>query len=62
MCFTGFPKEFIEFLHSLQYNNTDQLLSENKIKYKALITEPLVRLYNGKNKEGCNRKQPTFYA
>ena len=45
--FTGFPKDFANFLFSLQFSNTIELLPENKIAYKRLITEPLTLLYNG---------------
>ena len=38
--FNGFPKTFVDFLFSLQFNNTIELLSENKPTYKRLITEP----------------------
>ncbi|MDR1247237.1 MAG: DUF2461 domain-containing protein [Clostridiales Family XIII bacterium] len=44
--FCGFPREFAEFLFSLQFNNTVDLLLENKLKYKRLITEPLTLLYH----------------
>ena len=46
MSFDGFPKEFADFLFSLQFNNSNDLLPQNKIKYKRLITEPLTLLYN----------------
>ena len=46
MSFNGFPEEFVDFLFSLQLNNTIALLPQNKIKYKELITEPLTHLYN----------------
>ena len=44
--FDGFPREFTDFLFSLRFRNTIDLLPENKIKYKALITEPLTLLSN----------------
>ena len=44
--FCGFPKEFLDFLFSLQFNNTIDLLSENKAIYKQLISEPLHMLFN----------------
>ena len=46
MTFEGFPTEFVDFLFSLQFTNTVELLPENKIKYKTLITEPLGQLYS----------------
>ncbi|MCL2508399.1 MAG: DUF2461 domain-containing protein [Oscillospiraceae bacterium] len=46
MDFTGFPKEFADFLFSLQFTNTAALLPENKLKYKKLISEPLTLLYH----------------
>jgi uncharacterized protein (DUF2461 family) len=45
--FCSFPREFANFLFSLQFNNTIDLLPENKLKYKRLITEPLTFLYHG---------------
>jgi uncharacterized protein (DUF2461 family) len=45
--FCGFPEEFADFLFSLQFNNTIELLPENKLTYKRLITEPLTLLYHG---------------
>jgi len=45
MGFTGFPKEFANFLFSLQFINSHELLNENKLKYKKLITEPLTQLF-----------------
>ena len=44
--FDGFPKEFADFLFSLRFKNTVDLLPENKVTYKALITEPLTLLFN----------------
>ena len=44
--FNGFPKGFAEFLFSLQFNNTIELLPENKPKYKRLISEPLSFLFS----------------
>ena len=46
MSFNGFSKEFVDFFYSLQFNNTIDLLPQNKIKYKELIIEPLTLLYN----------------
>ena len=43
--FNGFPKEITEFLFSLQFKNNTEFLSENKILYKKLITEPLTSFY-----------------
>ncbi|MCL1951909.1 MAG: DUF2461 domain-containing protein, partial [Oscillospiraceae bacterium] len=45
--FTGFPKEFADFLFSLQWNNTVELLPENKPVYQRLISEPLALLFHG---------------
>ncbi|MCL2351281.1 MAG: DUF2461 domain-containing protein [Firmicutes bacterium] len=45
--FDGFPREFQDFLLSLRHINTTERLEENKIRYKALITEPLTRLFYG---------------
>jgi len=44
--FNGFPKDFVDFLFYLQFNNTMELLSENKPTYKRLITEPLTLLFH----------------
>lgn len=44
--FNGFQKEFVDFLIELSFNNTTQNQSENLIRYKKLITEPLGQLYN----------------
>jgi uncharacterized protein (DUF2461 family) len=44
--FSGFPKGFVDFLFSLQFNNTLDLLPENKQTYKQLITEPLLLLFH----------------
>ena len=46
MKFNGFPVEFTDFLFSLQFDNSSDLLDQNKIKYKNLIIEPLTLLYN----------------
>jgi Uncharacterized conserved protein len=46
MVFSGFRREAIEFLLSLQINNTMEQLPENKTGYKTLITEPLTLLFN----------------
>ena len=45
--FGGFPKGFADFLFSLQFNNTVDMLPENKTAYKRLITEPLTLLFHG---------------
>ena len=45
--FSGFPKGFADFLFSLQFNNTIDLLPNNKPKYKRLISEPLLLLFHG---------------
>ena len=45
-CFQGFPREFVDFLFRLQLNNTVSAIAENKISYKRLISEPLMRLYS----------------
>jgi len=45
--FNGFPREFQDYLFSLQFNNTVALLPENKPVYKRLITEPLTLLFHG---------------
>ena len=44
--FCGFPKDFADFLFSLQFNNTIELLTENKPLYKRMITEPLTCLFH----------------
>ena len=44
--FNGFSKDFVDFLFSLQFNNTIELLPENKPIYKRLITEPLTLLFH----------------
>jgi len=46
MPFTGFPRGFVDFLFSLQFNNTIDTLPENKPVYKQLITEPLTLLFH----------------
>jgi len=43
--FSGFPREFVDFLFSLRFKNTIDLLPENKIAYKRLITGPLTLLF-----------------
>jgi len=43
--FSGFPAGFSDFLFSLQLNNTIELLPENKITYRRLISEPLLLLH-----------------
>lgn len=43
--FHGFPKEMADFLLELPFRNTLENLTENKEKYKALISEPLKELY-----------------
>jgi len=43
--FNGFPKGFAEFLFSLRFNNTMELLRENKSTYQRFITEPLTQLF-----------------
>lgn len=45
--FEGFPKEFTDFLFGLRFTNTQELLAENKIAYKQLISEPLLLLFEG---------------
>ena len=45
MQFTGFKEGFDDFLFSLNFNNTQASLAENKVKYRELITEPLHQLY-----------------
>jgi len=44
--FDGFPRDFADFLFSLRFNNTVDLLPENKMTYKRLITDPLALLFN----------------
>ncbi len=44
--FNGFQKEFVDFLIQLSFNNTIEKQSENLIKYKKFITQPLNQLYN----------------
>ena len=46
MGFSGFSREAMEFLFTLQFNNTMEQLSENKARYKTLITEPLTLLFS----------------
>lgn len=43
--FVGFPKEIIDFLFSLQFCNTVDNQSVNMEKYKPLVSEPLMLLY-----------------
>ena len=43
--FNGFPEGFADFLFSLQFNNTIELLPENKPKYEKLIIKPLSHLF-----------------
>lgn len=43
--FTGFPEDFADFLIKLSFSNTIENQKENLIKYKAVITEPLNKLY-----------------
>jgi len=43
--FSGFPAGFADFLFSLQFNNTLELLPENKVTYRRLISEPLALLF-----------------
>jgi len=43
--FEGFPREFTDFLYGLRYANTQNLLAENKVVYKQLISEPLLLLF-----------------
>ncbi len=45
--FNGFPKEFVDFLFSLQFSNMTDLLPENKLTYKRVITKPLTLLFYG---------------
>lgn len=45
--FYGFPEGFVDFLISLRFNNTIDMLSENKLAYKRFITEPLTLLFHG---------------
>ena len=47
MEFTGFPREFVDFLAALPFSNTVELLPENKPVYRRLISEPLALLYEG---------------
>jgi len=44
--FEGFPRDFADFLFSLRFRNTIDLLSENKATYKRLITDPLTLLFS----------------
>ena len=44
--FHGFSESFVDFLFSLQFNNTIEMLPENKPTYKRLITEPLTQLFH----------------
>ena len=46
MSFNGFPRGFVDFLFSLQFNNTIDMLPENKPVYKQLIIEPLTLLFH----------------
>ena len=45
--FDGFSREVVDFLLSLGFKNTMDLLPENKIVYKSLISEPLTLLFYG---------------
>jgi len=47
MGFDGFPREFPDFLLSLRYINTLELLPGNKVRYRELITGPLTELFYG---------------
>lgn len=44
--FNGFPKETLDFLFNLKFNNTIFNEKENLIQYQNLITRPLRRLYD----------------
>jgi len=43
--FEGFPREITDFLFGLRYTNTQELLAENKVIYRQLISEPLLLLF-----------------
>lgn len=43
--FNGFPRELTDFLIELSFSNTVEKQSENLIKYKKYISEPLNNLY-----------------
>ena len=43
--FNGFSKEFTDFLFTLQFRNTMELLPENKEDYKKFISNPLTLLF-----------------
>ena len=43
--FNGFPQEMQDFLFWLRFNNTFAAQQKNAQRYKALVTEPLMRLY-----------------
>ena len=45
MRFQGFGKGLPDFLFSLQFNNSQAALEENKARYRALLYEPMTRLY-----------------
>ena len=44
--FCGFSPEMFYFLHELKYSNTVAKQAENLVKYKKLISEPLLQLYD----------------
>jgi len=43
--YTGFSREMLDFLFELQFSNTIEKQSDNLIKYKKLISQPLTLLY-----------------
>ena len=43
--FSGFSSEMLSFLFELKFSNTIDKQAENLIRYKKLITEPLMLLY-----------------
>jgi len=45
--FAGFSRDFADFLFTLRFRNTMELLPENKVAYKNFITEPLTSLFHG---------------
>lgn len=44
--FSGFSPKMTDFLFELRFNNTIEKQADNIVKYKKLISEPLVLLYN----------------
>ena len=39
--FTGFPREMIDFLWELRFNNNKEWFNANRDRYKLLLKEPM---------------------